>query len=30
MMFGGTLVVGYLIGGVTAQHPVRGGFLVFL
>jgi len=30
MMFGGTLAVGYWIGGVTAQHPFRGGLLVFL
>jgi ABC-type transport system involved in multi-copper enzyme maturation permease subunit len=30
MMFGGTLAVGYWVGGVTAQHPVRGGLLVFL
>jgi Cu-processing system permease protein len=30
MMFGGTLAVGYWVGGVTAQHPFRGGLLVFL
>ncbi|HWX38341.1 MAG TPA: ABC transporter permease subunit [Candidatus Sulfotelmatobacter sp.] len=30
MMFGGAIAEGYWIGGVMAQHPVRGGLLVFL
>ena len=30
IMFGGTIAEGYWIGGVAAQHPVRGGLLIFL
>ena len=30
MMFGGAIAEGYWIGGVMAQHPLRGGLLVFL
>ena len=30
LIFGGTIVEGYWIGGVMAQHPNRGGVLVFL
>jgi ABC-type transport system involved in multi-copper enzyme maturation permease subunit len=30
IMFGGAIAEGYWIGGVMAQHPVRGGLLVFL
>jgi Cu-processing system permease protein len=30
LIFGGTIAEGYYIGGVLAQHPVRGGLLVFL
>ena len=30
IMFGGTIAVGYWIGGVTPQNPVRGALLVFL
>ena len=30
IMFGGTIAEGYWIGGVMAQHPVRGALLVFL
>ena len=30
IMFGGTIAEGYWIGGVLAQHPVRGGLLIFL
>ena len=30
LMFGGAIAEGYWIGGVLAQHPLRGGFLVFL
>ncbi|MBZ5660833.1 MAG: ABC transporter permease [Acidobacteriia bacterium] len=30
LMFGGTIAEGYYIGGVMAQHPLRGGLLVFL
>ena len=30
IMFGGTLAEGYWIGGVAAQHPVRGALLIFL
>jgi ABC-type transport system involved in multi-copper enzyme maturation permease subunit len=29
-MFGGTILEGYWIGGVMAQHPIHGGLLVFL
>jgi Cu-processing system permease protein len=29
-MFGGTIAEGYWIGGVMAQHPVRGVLLIFL
>ena len=30
LMFGGAIAEGYWIGGVMAQHPVRGALLVFL
>ena len=30
IMFGGTIAEGYWIGGVAAQHPVRGALLIFL
>jgi Cu-processing system permease protein len=30
IMFGGTIAEGYWIGGVMAQHPVRGALLIFL
>jgi Cu-processing system permease protein len=30
LMFGGTLAVGYWIGGVAPDHPLRGGLLVLL
>jgi Cu-processing system permease protein len=30
IMFGGTIAVGYWVGGVVPQHPVRGALLVFL
>jgi len=30
LMFAGTIAEGYWIGGVMAQHPVRGAFLIFL
>lgn len=30
IMFGGTLAVGYWIGGVAPEHPLRGGALVLL
>jgi Cu-processing system permease protein len=30
IMFGGTIAEGYWIGGVVAQHPVRGLLLIFL
>jgi ABC-type transport system involved in multi-copper enzyme maturation permease subunit len=30
IMFGGTIAVGYGVGGVVPQHPVRGALLVFL
>lgn len=30
VMFGGVLAVGYWIGGVVSQNPVRGGLLIFL
>jgi ABC-type transport system involved in multi-copper enzyme maturation permease subunit len=30
IMFGGTIAEGYWIGGVMAQHPVRGVLLIFL
>ncbi len=30
IMFGGTVAVGYWIGGVMPQHPVRGALLIFL
>jgi Cu-processing system permease protein len=30
IMFGGTIAEGYWIGGVVAQHPLRGALLIFL
>lgn len=30
LLFGGTLAVGYWIGGVSLQNPIRGGLLVYL
>jgi Cu-processing system permease protein len=30
ILFGGAVAEGYYLGGVMAQHPVRGGLLVFL
>ena len=30
LMFGGAIAEGYWIGGVMAQHPLRGGLLIFL
>jgi Cu-processing system permease protein len=30
IMFGGTIAVGYWVGGITPQNPVWGGLLVFL
>jgi len=30
IMFGGTIAEGYWIGGVMAEHPVRGALLIFL